>query len=139
MIEMGGSYITKDLLEGVKFLDFRTYIRMRDEYLANAERFIAKGELRKASEMLWGAITQAVKAIAAKRDIRLETHRQLILFVRELARELKDEKLYEDFLIARQLHVNFYDEVLDPVDFEIIAKRAYTLLKRLNEVLSKIN
>ena len=39
------------------------FIKTRNNYYANAEKLIAQGEIRRASEMLWRAITQTVKAL----------------------------------------------------------------------------
>jgi len=41
------------------------FMETRDQYLSNAEHAIAAGEYRKASELLWGAVTQQLKALAA--------------------------------------------------------------------------
>jgi hypothetical protein len=45
------------------------FMETRDQYLSNAEHVIAAGEYRKASELLWGAVTQQLKALAASHNI----------------------------------------------------------------------
>ena len=84
------------------------------------------------------AAVQAVKAVAAKRGHQIESHRQLLLYVRELAKEAKDPELYKQFPLARTLHENFYDETLDPADFEIIAQETYKLIAKLDQLLQQV-
>ncbi len=84
----------------------------RDQYRTNAEHAIAMGEYRKASELLWGAVTQQLKALAATYNFVITSHRQFFDFLRQLAAELKDKPLYEDFVALNALHKNFYDEII---------------------------
>ncbi len=56
-------------------IDYRVYLKTRDQYLVNAEKLLARREYRKASELLWGAMVQSIKALAAKRGYRLGTHK----------------------------------------------------------------
>ena len=111
----------------------KEYLKARDEYYKNALEFIGKGELRKASELLWGAVAQSIKALAATRQIRIETHAKFFDFMRQVARELKDEELYKKFLLLRDLHRNFYEEIIAPQDFEIYLKETTVFIKRIEE------
>lgn len=113
------------------------YIRMRDSYFTNAQKFATRGEFRKASELLWGAVTQAIKALAAKLDIRIENHQQFFSFMERVAKETKEPELYESFLFLNDLHKNFYDEKIRPADFEIYLKKAFSFIKRLQEIIEK--
>ena len=89
-----------------------TLYRTRDQYRANADHAILLGEYRKASELLWGAVTQQLKAFAATRNIVISSHRQFFDLLRQLAIELKDKAIYADFVELNALHKNFYDEVI---------------------------
>ena len=84
----------------------------RDQYRSNAEKAIAAGEYRKASELLWGAVTQQLKALAAVHNIVITSHRQFFDFLRQLATDLGDRSLYTDFVELNALHKNFYDEII---------------------------
>jgi Archaeal PaREP1/PaREP8 family len=113
--------------------DFR---QTRDQYRSNADRAIALGEFRKASELLWGAVTQQLKALAAYRDIVITSHRQFFDFLRQYGVETGDRSLYEDFVDLNALHANFYDEIIPPDAFPIFYQRAIdyvTRLERLSE------
>ena len=103
----------------------------RDQYRANAEHAIALGEYRKASELLWGAVTQQLKALAATHNIVITSHRQFFDFLRQLASELGDRPLYEDFVDLNALHKNFYDEIIPPDVFPRFYEKAIEYIVRL--------
>jgi len=110
---------------------------MRDAYFVNAEKLAKDGEFRKASEFLWGAVTQAIKALAVKLDIKIEMHSQFFDFMKTLAKEIEEPELYESFLFLNDLHKNFYDEKIRPEDYEIYLKKAVSFMKRLQEIMEK--
>lgn len=47
-------------------------LRTRDRHFRNAEAMLGGREPRKASEMLWGAVAQGVKALAASRSLSIQ-------------------------------------------------------------------
>jgi len=112
-----------------------SYIKMRDKYLSNSEKLSGKGEFRKASELLWGAVTQAIKALAAAHERKISAHIGFFEFMRKLAEEVEDPELYRSFLFLRDLHKNFYDETIAPIDFQIYRKEAHSFIKKLNEIM----
>ena len=85
---------------------------IRDQYRSNAEQAIAAGEFRKASKLLWGAITQQLKALAATYSVAISSHREFSDFLRQLSAELHDKTVYEDFVSLNALHKNFYDDTI---------------------------
>ena len=112
------------------------YLNARNEYLLNALELAREGKLRKASEFLWGAVVLQIKLLAlAAKNLKLATHRDVRLFVRRLAEEMGDPELYRSFQLVERLHVNFYDEVLDPEDFNLCLQEAIRLIKKLEELL----
>jgi hypothetical protein len=110
---------------------------MRDEYFANAELFAGKKEYRKASELLWGAVTQAIKALAAKHGLEIKSHTEFFDYMRNLSKELGTESLYKKFLFLNDLHKNFYDERISPVDFDIYFKEAYQFILDIDKLIKK--
>lgn len=94
---------------------FEAYLSQREIYLQNAIKFKNNGRLRKASELLWGAITQTLKAYAFLFDKIITTHGQFFTFTKEVAKEQGDETIYTGFLEVNSLHRNFYDDFI-PVD-----------------------
>ena len=104
---------------------------IRDQYRSNAEQAIAAGELRKASELLWGAITQQLKALAATYNAVISSHRQFFDFLRQLSAELHDRTFYEDFVSLNALHKNFYDETIPSDVFPEFYKKSIQFIARL--------
>ncbi|MHC1610512.1 MAG: PaREP1 family protein [Candidatus Methanospirareceae archaeon] len=114
------------------------HLRRRDDYYNNALRYIAEGKFSKASELLWGAVTQSLKALAATRDINIPTHAAFFNFTRDLAKELEDEEFHKSFLFLNNLHKNFYDEAIDPKDFQLYRKEAELFLRKVEEIGKRI-
>lgn len=126
-------------LEKSCLLSDPTYIthlfETRDQYRANAEEAIGAGEFRKASELLWGAITQELKALAASYGKVISSHRQFFELLRQLATELGDRPLYTEFVELNALHKNFYDETIPPDVFPDYYARAIAYIERLELLL----
>ncbi len=113
----------------------RGFLRTRDIYYRNAQELIGRGELRKASEMLWGAVTQSVKALAAVSNVRVTTHNQFFDFLRQLCDELEDDYFFSSFIDLNNLHRNFYDECIPSDAFYIYHRRAFQFIERIEEFL----
>jgi len=115
------------------------FLRMRDHYLCNVEETIKKGEWRKASELLWGAITQEIKALGSASNIYIGKHGEFFDFVREVGKETKDKELYPLFLELNALHKNFYDEIIPSQDFPIYYEKAYSFLRKIDGIMKKVS
>lgn len=111
------------------------YLRQRDLYLYNAELFYSKKEYRKSSEMLWGAITQTIKAIASTGNIKIASHKDFFTFMETISKELNEEYYYTEFLKINDLHRNFYDEFIPSDTYYIVHREALKYLEKLNELL----
>ena len=77
--------------------------------LAQAKDELASGDYLQASEKLWAAAAQMVKAVADRHGWRHDSHRSLFEAVSQLAQETGDEDLKVSFQIANSLHTNFYE------------------------------
>ena len=82
-------------------------------YLSNAAAMFREGHPEKSSEMLWGGMAQALKAVAASKEIKLKSHRDIRNYARALAKERIDEKLQGAFSLTEMLHSNFYEGFTD--------------------------
>ncbi len=123
----------KQLLEKI-----HEYENTRDSYLRNASEFLEKGELRKASEFLWGAVALQIKKTALiTQGTFIGTHKQITRFIKELARNLRDEELLKTYRFLEKLHTNFYDEEIEPDEFEIYRKEVYKFIKKLEDIVKK--
>jgi hypothetical protein len=88
------------------------HLKLCEKYLRGAEDFLAKGDYVQASEKAWGAASQMVKALAARRGREIRSHGDLHRFVAELSREKGDREIITLWFSASSLHQNFYEEWL---------------------------
>ena len=100
------------------------YLRLNGKCMAEAGRLLAEEDYPQASEKLWGATAEIVKALAAKRGNELGTHRSIGEYVSKLAKEKPSWYLIQAFSIASALHTNFYENHMPPdhvkADAEIV-------------------
>ncbi len=87
------------------------------QYMDNAREALEKNEQGKTGEMLWGSITQAVRAVDAWRGPVIDDHRSRMMnFARNLSREIDDSNFQNNFLAASSLHDNYYHPALETDD-----------------------
>ena len=65
------------------------------------------GDLRQASEKLWGAAAQVLKSFAEKHDLEHDSHSHAYKVIREAVRESRNPDVGEWFKHAEALHGNF--------------------------------
>lgn len=85
------------------------YAEASRAFLAKAREELDGDDLVQASEKLWGAVAQMVKAVAERRGWRHDGHRALGQVVSRLAQETGDHELSRAFAAAQGLHFNFYE------------------------------
>jgi len=90
-------------------VNVKRYLELNGKYWREAMELLEKGDYIQASEKLWGASAEAVKAVAASRGITLGTHASLFQFVSQLARENPELGLVDAFHVANSLYTNFYE------------------------------
>lgn len=87
------------------------------------------------SEVLWGAATQMVKAVAKTHNLPNRSHRDLISAVRRIGMRLaQDTDLIVDFNKIEELHKNFYDGELNDADIEeghVVTTRFVTKMQQI--------
>ena len=71
------------------------------------------GDMRQASEKLWGASAQALKSLAERRGWRHGSHGEFYRIIRRLRNEMDVAELRQQFAFASELHTNFYENWLD--------------------------
>ena len=101
-----------------------------------AGHFIEVNDAEKASEFLWGSIAEAIKAVAASKEIQLRSHRDLRNYAMELAKILQDESIRNTFLHAQSLHSNFYETGLLMEDVAICADDIRATLTKLFRLIN---
>ncbi len=105
-------------------------------YLENAFESIQAGEVEKASEFLWGSLAQALKAVAASKEIELRTHWNITDYAKDLAKQQGDKSIYDVFGHASYLHSNFYEAGLRMEDVEIYVEEIRAMVDKLLSLIS---
>ena len=85
------------------------YLKRHEKYLREADEFLTKEDYVQASEKLWGASAEIVKAVAASRGLDIKSHGELHDFVTKLREETHDPEIRTLWLVATTLHQNFYE------------------------------
>ena len=111
------------------------HIKLNGKFLADAEQLLKKGDYVQASEKLWGATAQILKAIAFRRGKQLRSHSALSQFIVTLSKELKDDSILTLYGMANGLHQNFYEDWLAPEVVMKGAKDIKRLIKKLSALL----
>jgi hypothetical protein len=97
---------------------WRRYLEGAVQLLERAEAELKGGDLRQASEKIWGACALAIKAHAmAKKGLRLESHADLWTYKNEVAEEL-GSWVRTAFKLADSMHKNYYENLATREDVE---------------------
>lgn len=133
-------YLLDMLMEGVDPVEGAgKYLEGAEELLEQAREELEKGDLRQASEKIWGACALAVKAHAlTRRGVKLESHRDLWMYKNEVAREL-GEWIRVVFRQADSMHRNFYENLATREDVEDVLKEVGKLVAAIMEAMRKQN
>jgi len=113
------------------------YLELNRKYFKEAEDLLAKGDSVQASEKLWGASTEVVKAVAAQRGLELKTHADLWKFVTKLSSELGDPEILRLFATANYLHQNFYENVMTLEAVSASAEAVKHFIEKVEKLLAK--
>ncbi len=107
------------------------YAALSREYIERADGYLRAGDRVQASEKGWGAVAVAVKSIAEQRGWNHQGHRLLNDIASLLAEEWGRPDVRRLFIIARDLHINFYEDLMDLGDIAASVGDAKTLLQEL--------
>ena len=92
------------------------------------------GDLRQASEKLWGTAAQALKSLAERRGWRHGSHGEFYRIIRRIVDETDERDLLELFNSATLLHVNFYENWLDEIQIRQFAEDVSIFVERLADL-----
>ena len=113
-----------------------SYTSRSRTYLSQASEELAKGDLCQASEKGWGAAAEMVKAVAAVRGWDHGGHRELFSVVDRLVAETRDEDIRSQFLMAGQLHTNFYEGWLSRAAVEATLSQVTRFVENMEGLLA---
>ncbi len=92
------------------------------------------GDLRQASEKLWGASAQALKSLAERRGWRHGSHGEFHRILRRLRSEMDVTELRQQFAFASELHTNFYENWLDETEIRESAVHVRDFVDNVAEI-----
>lgn len=115
------------------------HIAQADYLLDVADHPLIAANLPLQSEVLWGAATQVVKAVAKSNNLPCGSHRELFRAVRELARRTADADLLPDFGNIAKLHINFYDGEMDAAEIARHHRRTTQFVAKMQRILNASN
>lgn len=102
---------------------------------SNFEKRYQEKEYVKASELLWGSVSNITIAIGLLYERKLGKHRRLVDFMRELAQG--DPKVGDWINAAESLHSNFYNNWMEERVFKDNAAKVINLRFWLSRILEK--
>lgn len=111
------------------------HLALSREYIGNAEEYLRRGNNKQASEKTWGAVAQQLKAVAERRGWNHDSRRLLIDVVQQVSGEYNRPDWFAAFLAAKDLHANFYDDLMESDSIRIIFNSSNELLQDLEQVL----
>ena len=89
-------------------MESQEHARQSRYLLTSLEHLHIYGNPQLLSEVLWGAATQMVKAVAKRHNLPNGNHRELFRAVREVGANIEpDPDLIREFGRVGQLHENF--------------------------------
>ena len=83
-----------------------------DRLMRHAYRELDRGDRLQASEKAWGAVAHGIKAVAARRGWRCETHSDAFRIIQRLVEETGDREFRHLFGVANNLHKNYYIDAM---------------------------
>jgi len=106
-------------------------------YFENALSSIEAGDAEKAGEFVWGSMAEALKAVAAKKGIKLGRHQDIEDYAKNLAKELGDEEITKAHGLASALHSNFYEAGLRIEDVRLRLDQIKGTIRKLHGLVSE--
>ena len=115
-----------------------SFIEGAKDLLEQACEELGKGDLRQASEKVWGACALAIKAHALhKRGRRIESHAELWAYKNEVAKELGDW-VRAVFRQADSMHRNFYENLATREDVEDALREVEKLVEAIEKIAEAV-
>ena len=99
-----------------------------------AEWEFERGDLLQASEKIWGAAAQFLKALAVQRGWAHESHQHLVQVAGNLRKETGNDDIVILFNTAESMHANFYEASRSEEDVRL----GMDAVRRLIAILEQI-
>lgn len=112
------------------------YRAMSLHKLAQAQEELDKDDLCQASEKIWGAVAEIVKAVAQQRGWNHHAHNYLSHAANYVGFALGRRDLVTIFAAASEIHTNFYEHQVFKDEVEVRLESARTFVEAMDVVLS---
>ena len=107
------------------------YAELSRQYIERADGYLRVGDRVQASEKGWGAVAEAIKSIAEERGWNHNSQRLLNDVAFQLSEEWTRPDVRRLFIVAKDLHINFYEDNMGLDDIAASVGDAKTLLGEL--------
>ncbi len=105
-------------------------LRTSTELSLLAEQHFINDDDMAGAELLWGAFSQVIIAIAMQRGQRYQEHQHRRHVMRQIIVEIDDPVIVEDYKDANRLHVHFYLNNMTDVQVRDAADTTRALINR---------
>ena len=119
-------------------MDVEDHIGKAYDFLNRAEFMLEAGEPMLASELLWGAVSQATIAVAKRRGWRYASHAAMKNAARVIYAELEDPVIWCAFALAQKSHANFYHDFMERSEIERAEERVRYFVNRVSALVSDV-
>ena len=121
---------------GAATVEDRVHISRR--FIQQAPRELERGDRLQATEKIWGALAQMLKAHGQQRGwLNMGSHRTVGRIVQQLAAEYDNGRILNAYIAADNGHRNFYDNEMSPSEIEGIIEVVASVLPELERALEE--
>ena len=100
---------------------------------------LERGDRLQATEKIWGALAQMLKAHGQQRGwLNMGSHRTVGRIAQQLAVEYDNGRILNAYIAADNGHRNFYDNEMSPPEIEDIITVVASVLPELENALSEL-
>ena len=113
-------------------------VQISERLIQQARDELQRGDRLQATEKVWGALAQMLKAHGQQRGwLNLGSHRTVGHIARQLADEYDSGRILIAYVAADNGHRNFYDNEMSPPEIEDIITVVARVLPELESALSE--
>lgn len=111
-------------------------VQISRRLIQQARHELDRGDRLQATEKVWGALAQMLKAHGQQRSwMNLGSHRTVGNIARQLAAEYDDRRIVDAYVAADNGHRNFYDNEMSPPEIDGIIVTVGGVLPDLDRAL----
>ena len=113
-------------------------VQISRRLIQQAREELERGDRLQATEKVWGALAQMLKAHGQQRGwLNMGSHRTVGRIAQQLAAEYNDLNIINAYVAADNGHRNFYDNEMSPPEIEDIITVVARVLPELESALSE--